>query len=97
MNPLHTLRTALARPLPQLSLHKTYHFRDHAAIELKVAQALPVHIHIELDAPGRSLVYVDIGKTNWDLAELNLDEAQLGQRAGQRRSQYGLDRVLDDV
>jgi hypothetical protein len=42
-------------------------------------------------------MHVDVREADRDMAKVELDKAQVAERAGQRRREDGLDRVFDDL
>jgi hypothetical protein len=98
MNLLNALCNALATTQLQSStIFETYYFRNHLAVELKVAYTLPVHVHVEFDAIVLGLVNIDVGKANGDVTKVDLSETQISKRTRERRREDRLDSFFDDI
>lgn len=53
----------------------SYDLGHHAAIQFEVTFAIPVKIHIELDALGFSLVNINVGHSEGRWPKVKLDKA----------------------
>lgn len=72
-----------------------YQLGDQGSFKINVTLAIPHDIHIQLDASILSLVYIDLGYSDWLLTEVDLGETQRRKGARKCGGEDGLNYLLD--
>lgn len=71
--------------------------RDHLAVELNVALAIPVDIKVHLDRAAGHLVDVHVAELERDAAKVNLGKVERVEGRRQHAREHGLDNRLGHV
>jgi hypothetical protein len=78
-------------------IRATYKAGNHISIQLDIALAIPVNVHIKLDPIDFGLGDVDVAELDGNVPKVDLGEVERRQRSWQHRLEHWLDYLLYHV